>query len=102
MKLFINSDGYEIPAGTSIIINIYGLHRSPTIYPDPEVFNPERFLPENNDVRQRYAFIPFSDGPRNCLGMIIILLLCSSSKVVETCYAIWLKALKVFSNKKSL
>lgn len=62
--------GYEIPAGASILINIYGLHRSPSLYCDPEVYNPERFLPENSVGRHRYAFIPFSAGPRNCLGKL--------------------------------
>ena len=65
------SGGYKIPAGVSVALMIYGMHHNPKIYPNPEVYNPERFLPENAVDRHPYAFIPFSAGPRNCIGNII-------------------------------
>nr|QST15028.1 CYP4BY4 protein [Diaphanosoma celebensis] len=60
--------GYTLPAGASVAIVIYGMHHSPKVYPDPEEYKPERFLPENSVGRPPYAFIPFSAGPRNCIG----------------------------------
>uniref|UniRef100_UPI003B5C7B35 uncharacterized LOC119834290 n=1 Tax=Zerene cesonia TaxID=33412 RepID=UPI003B5C7B35 len=60
--------GYTVPKGVGCHIHIYDLHHNEDIYPEPEKFIPERFLPENVLKRHRYAFIPFSAGPRNCIG----------------------------------
>lgn len=59
---------YKLPAGSNVFICPYATHRLPHIYPDPEVFNPQRFSPENSEKRHPYAFIPFSAGPRYCIG----------------------------------
>ncbi|KAH7978002.1 hypothetical protein HPB49_004147 [Dermacentor silvarum] len=59
---------YTVPENSDIDIIVYALHRDPTVFPDPEAFNPERFLPENVANRHPYAYIPFSAGPRNCIG----------------------------------
>lgn len=61
-------NGFHVPKGTSCLLATYLLHRNPDIYPNPEVFNPDRFLPENSIRRHPYAYIPFSAGPRNCIG----------------------------------
>ena len=59
---------YIVPKGTQLCINIYSLHHNPNIWPNPEKFNPDNFLPEAIQSRSPYAFIPFSAGPRNCIG----------------------------------
>ncbi|XP_012254919.2 cytochrome P450 6a2-like [Athalia rosae] len=61
--------GLTVAKGTPIIIPVYGLHSDPDIYPNPQVFDPERFSKENIDRRHNYAYLPFGEGPRNCIGM---------------------------------
>lgn len=58
-----------IPKGTFIEIPIYSIQHDPEYYPDPEKFDPERFTPENVKSRHSMTFLPFGDGPRNCIGL---------------------------------
>ncbi|XP_028417566.1 cytochrome P450 4V2-like [Dendronephthya gigantea] len=59
---------YRVPKGCSIIVASVGLHRNPEVWENPETFNPDRFLSENNVGRHPFAYVPFSAGPRNCIG----------------------------------
>ncbi|HEY1351978.1 MAG TPA: cytochrome P450 [Ktedonobacteraceae bacterium] len=60
--------GYHIPAGSLLFWTQYTVHRHPDFWENPEEFNPERFLPEAVAKRHSYAYIPFSNGPRVCIG----------------------------------
>lgn len=60
--------GYTIPAQSLISIHIYDMHRNAELYPEPNNFDPDRFLPENSQKRHPFAYLPFSAGPRNCIG----------------------------------
>lgn len=61
-------DGYAIPAGSLMIISPYVIHRHAAYWNEPLKFAPERFRPEAEKSRPRYAYIPFGGGPRLCIG----------------------------------
>ncbi|KPM11179.1 cytochrome P450-like protein 25 [Sarcoptes scabiei] len=62
-----------IEKGTGIIISIYAIHHNPEYYPEPERFDPERFMPGNLEKIIPYTYLPFGGGPRNCIGMRFVM-----------------------------
>lgn len=61
-------DDYLVPAGTELKMEIAVIQRDPEHYENPEVFNPDNFLPEKMRARHPYAYLAFSAGSRNCIG----------------------------------
>ncbi|CAF0881016.1 unnamed protein product [Brachionus calyciflorus] len=55
-------------------VPIWALHHDPEIYPEPDIFRPERFDDKEKNLRESVAFLPFGAGPRNCVGMRFALL----------------------------
>ncbi|XP_075228428.1 cytochrome P450 4C1-like isoform X5 [Lycorma delicatula] len=76
---------YIIPKGCSVNLFLYKLLRDPELFPDPEVFNPDRFLPEAVVGRNPFAHCPFSAGPRNCIEHTSLTQQISSECGVELC-----------------
>ncbi|KAL5277639.1 hypothetical protein ACFFRR_002712 [Megaselia abdita] len=60
---------FVIPAGTKVHVPLNGIHNNPDIYPNPDEFDPQRFTKENIAKRHACSFMPFGDGPRNCIGL---------------------------------
>ena len=64
--------GYHVPKGTRLFVNLWKLHRDPSIWHEPEAFSPERFLKSHAGVDasgKHFEFIPFGSGRRSCPGM---------------------------------
>ena len=60
--------GYYLPAGSTVLINTYGMNHDATYWQRPFDFLPERFHPDNNEERHPFLFIPFGAGQRPCIG----------------------------------
>uniref|UniRef100_A0A4X2MEW1 Cytochrome P450 family 4 subfamily F member 8 n=1 Tax=Vombatus ursinus TaxID=29139 RepID=A0A4X2MEW1_VOMUR len=61
-------DSRIIPKGSVCLIHIFGTHHNPAVWPNPEVYDPYRFDAQNTQKMSPLAFMPFSAGPRNCIG----------------------------------
>jgi cytochrome P450 len=63
-------DEYFVPAGAEVYIAPYFIQRNPSLWPEPDRFNPDRFSADNSRDRHPLATLPFSAGPRVCTGEI--------------------------------
>ncbi|KAE8746226.1 Cytochrome P450 CYP6 [Frankliniella occidentalis] len=85
-----------LPAGTRVIIPTYAIHCDPEFYPDPMRFDPERFTEENKRSRPHYAYLPFGEGPRICIGLRFAMM------QMKTSLAMILSSYRVFPSPKSV
>jgi cytochrome P450 len=60
--------GFQIPAGSIVVLSPYLTQRDARWYEDPERFDPERWLPQRVAERPKFAYFPFGAGPRVCIG----------------------------------
>lgn len=65
----IEGTPYTLEKGTQVFLPTYSYQNDGNIYPNPDKYDPDRFSPENCKNRHPYAFLPFGDGPRMCIGM---------------------------------
>jgi cytochrome P450 len=59
-----------IEAGTVLSVPIFGLQRDPEFFPEPKLFDPERFNEEKKALVKPYTYLPFGVGPHNCIGKL--------------------------------
>lgn len=78
--------GLIIPKGTVVQIPVFPVHFDPENFPDPHAFKPERFLPENKDKLNQYAFLSFGLGNHNCIGIRLAKenLIMSMARILQT------------------
>ncbi|XP_054739252.1 probable cytochrome P450 6a21 [Anastrepha obliqua] len=65
----LDHPNYVIEKDTTVFIPVFAMQHNPEIYPEPEKFDPDRFSSEEMQARDSINWLPFGDGPRNCIGM---------------------------------
>jgi cytochrome P450 len=82
--MILLTGGYDVPKGTTVVINYWALHHDPKYWKDPETFDPYRYLDEHGKMKAitPKSWLPFSTGYRVCLGETIakpeLLLMCAN------------------------
>jgi cytochrome P450 family 4 len=70
----ISVNDFIVPKGVTCLVFLYEVHRDQKYFPEPELYKPERFLDNSHMTRHPFAYVPFSAGPRNCIGQKFALL----------------------------
>ncbi|XP_044228126.1 cytochrome P450 26B1 [Thunnus albacares] len=81
-------DGYQIPKGWSVMYSIRDTHETAAVFQSPELFNPDRFGPDQEESRSsRFSYVPFGGGVRSCVGKELaqIILKTLAVEVIGTC-----------------
>lgn len=65
----VEGTNFVIKKDQMLFVPAYAIQHDPDIYPNPSVFDPDRFTPEEQSKRSPYAFLSFGQGPRNCIGL---------------------------------
>lgn len=60
--------GHRIPAGSTLVLSPYVIHHRADLYPDPERFDPDRWLPDGGTARPPHSYLPFVEGARKCIA----------------------------------
>lgn len=78
--------GHPVRTGSQILISSYGVHHAPDVWPEPEQFRPERFMPDAPE-RDRFSYIPFGGGPRVCVGdqYAVSAMTCVLTRIAQRC-----------------
>ncbi|CAG2166378.1 unnamed protein product, partial [Oppiella nova] len=71
----LGDTGITLEKGQTVEIPVYGIHHCEEFYPNPSVFDPKRFLPENSHKLIPYTYLPFGGGHRTCIGMRFAIML---------------------------
>jgi cytochrome P450 len=66
--------GFQLPEHALILVSPYSVHFLPQVWPDPDRFDPDRYLPAQEAARPKAAWLPFGLGPRVCIGNYFALL----------------------------
>nr|WIT94135.1 cytochrome P450 monooxygenase CYP410D4 [Euwallacea interjectus] len=85
-----------VPAGANIVLSIFHIHRNPEYWDNPLEFDPSRFLPENCGKIKPGSFLPFSIGPRNCIGQRM------ATTLIKMTIATVVRHFKISSKHKSI
>lgn len=85
----VDFNGKTIPAGAIVMVHILAAHRDPRHHAEPDAFEPERFAGERAGAMHPFSFLPFSGGPRNCIGQRYAML------QIKSVLATLLRALRV-------